>query len=76
MGLAKKALELPEGKLKKDVIRFLEGSNNLKKAVYNGNSKKITFKEVFIIKKGKEKTKIRDSEGNELTVMNSQLTML
>jgi len=75
MGLAKKALELPQGQLKKDIIRFLEGSS-LKKAIYNGKSKKITTKDVYVVSKGKDRTKIRDLKGNELTVVNSQLTIL
>jgi hypothetical protein len=78
MSLAKRALDLPDGALKNKVIRYLAGgvevqNLSLKKAIYTGKSKKITSKEVFIVKKGKEKSKIRDLSNNELTVLNTQL---
>ena len=77
MSLAKKALELPENNpVRKQIIEFLGGDKlNLSriKVIYTGKSKKITSKEVMIVKKGKEKSKIKDNEGNELTVLNSLL---
>jgi hypothetical protein len=80
MSLAKRALELPESNpLRKEILRFLGGNKidtNLKKATYLGRSKKITSKEVYIVKEGKEKTKIRDLNGNESTVQNTQLSHL
>jgi len=77
MSLAKKALELPENNpLRKQIIEFLGDDKinlSLIKATYTGKSKKITSKEVMIVKKGKEKSKIKDNAGNELTVLNSLL---
>lgn len=78
MSLAKRALELPESNaLRKEILKFLGGSKtneNIKKITYLGKSKKITSKEVYIVKEGKEKTTIRDLNGNESTVQNSQLS--
>ena len=81
MSLAKRALDLPDGALKNEVIKFLAGGSEkqnltFKKAIYTGRSKKITSKEVFIVKKGKDKSKIRDLNGNELTVLNTQINLL
>ena len=79
MSLAKRALDLPDGALKNEVIKFLAGGSenqNFKKAIYIDKSKKITSEEVYIIKKGKDKSKIRDLSGNELTVSNNQLTFI
>ena len=78
MSLAKRALDLPDGPLKNDVIKFLAGGTDkqnlsFKKAIYTGKSKKITSKDVFIVKSGKDKSKIRDLSGNELSVLNTQL---
>jgi hypothetical protein len=79
MSLAKRALDLPDGPLKNEIIKFLAGGSekqNFKKAIYLGKSKKITSEEVYIVKKGKDKSKIRDIDGNELTVLNSQINLL
>ncbi len=46
---------------------------NFDKVIYIGRSKKITSKEVFIVKKGKDKSKIKDLSGNELNVTNNQI---
>lgn len=78
MSLAKRALDLPDGQLKNEVIKFLAGgidkqNLNFDKVIYIGRSKKITSKEVFIVKKGKDKSKIRDLSGNELNVTNNQI---
>jgi hypothetical protein len=73
MSLAKRALELGKNDpLREQIIEFLGGTKYMK-AIYNGKSKKITSKEVMIVKKGKEKSKIKDNDGNETTVLNSQL---
>lgn len=81
MSLAKRALDLPDGALKNKVIKFLAGgidkqNLSLKKAIYIGKSKKITSKDVFIVKSGKDKSKIRDLSGNELVISNSQLIII
>jgi hypothetical protein len=78
MSIAKRALELPESNgLRKQIIVFLGGgTDKFQNATYTGKSKKITSKEVMIIKKGKEKSKIKDMNDNESTVLNSQLIFL
>ena len=76
MSLVKRALELPEGSpVRKEILKFLAGTkinDNLEKIVYIGKSKKISS-DVFLVKKGKDKSRVRDLDGNELTVLNSQL---
>ena len=77
MGLAKRALGLKQSDpLRKDIESFLKnfyGKNESKKAIYKGKSKNIKSKEVEIISVQGDKTKIRDSEGNEALVASSQL---
>ena len=75
MSLAKRALELPESNgLRKQIVEFLGGgTEKLGKAIYLGKSKKITSKEVYVISQSKDKSKIRDLNGNETTVTTSQL---
>lgn len=73
--MIKRALELPErSPVRKQIIEFLSGeTDKLQKATYKGKSKKITSKEVIILILGEEKSKVRDLNGNETTVSNSQL---
>lgn len=73
MSLAKRAMELPNSSpLRKEILDFLAGEKT-SKAIYIGKSKKILSKEVIVIKKMETKSRVRDMEGNEALVLNSQL---